>query len=144
MLVAKSSGKKSLKTVQKKPVSKVTKSVSKKKEDSVLSDIAKQIARVDAEINKKCEELQELNQQILLLRKQKLELSIYPHKLGDTVLAEVQIGKTKKKSECVLEMSDGGVLYVRPIKNDGELSGRRFSICPAGEKTYHDFIEAKK
>lgn len=111
---------------------------------SGLSDMAKKIAEVDSKINKKCSEVEKLNEEILQLRKEKLELSLYPHKLGDTVISEVQVGKTRKKSECVLEMSDGGILYVRPIKKDGELSGRRFSLVPTGNKTYHDFIEEVK
>lgn len=111
---------------------------------SGLSDMAKKIAEVDSKINKKCSEVEKLNEEILQFRKEKLELSLYPHKLGDTVIAEVQVGKTRKKSECVLEMSDGGILYVRPIKKDGELSGRRFSLIPTGGKTYHDFIEEVK
>lgn len=111
---------------------------------SSLSDMAKKIAEVDSKINKKCSEVEKLNEEIIQLRKERLELSLYPHKLGDTVVAEVQVGKTRKKSECVLEMSDGGILYVRPIKKDGELSGRRFSLVPMGNKTYHDFIEEVK
>lgn len=111
---------------------------------SGLSDMAKKIAEVDSKINKKCSEVEKLNEEILQLRKEKLELSLYLHKLGDTVIAEVQVGKTRKKSECVLEMSDEGILYVRPIKKDGELSGRRFSLVPTGNKTYHDFIEEVK
>lgn len=108
---------------------------------SGLSDMAKKIAQVDSEINKKCSEVAKLNEEILQLRKEKLEFSLYPHKLGDTIVTEVQVGKTRKKSECVLEMSEDGILYVRPIKKDGELSGRRFSLIPTGGKTYHDFIE---
>lgn len=111
---------------------------------SGLSDMAKKIAQVDSEINKKCSEVAKLNEEILQLRKEKLELSLYPHKLGDTIVTEVQVGKTRKKSECVLEMSEDGILYVRPIKKDGELSGRRFSLIPTGGKTYHDFIEEVK
>lgn len=110
-----------------------------------LSDLdKKKIEHLNHEINKKCKEVDKLKEEIVSLRKEKLELSLYPHKLGDTVIAEVPVGKTRKKSECILEMDDGGTLYVRPIKKDGELSGRRFSLTPIGNTSYRDLIEIKK
>lgn len=85
--------------------------------------------------------------EIALLSKERLELQIAPFKLGDTVLAEVQVGKTRKETECVLEAGEGaflGTLYVRPIKANGELSGRRFSICPTCDKGYKDLFKKKQ
>lgn len=128
----------------KKPVSKAkatAKKTTSKKQDKSLSDVEKKIADVDLEIGLKKKQAESIQQEIQDLYKKRLELAIYPHKLGDKVLAEVQVGKTRKKSECVLEMGEGGTLYVRPFKNDGSPSGRRFSIIPVGETTYQDLLE---
>ena len=117
----------------KKPVTKQVKSSPK--------DNSKRVAEISTLIEEKRSAISTLNEEIETLLKERVELQIYPHKLGDTVVAEVQVGKTRKKTECVLEMGDGGTLYVRPFKNDGELSGRRFSLIPVGNMTYQDLIE---
>ena len=118
----------------KKPVTKQVKKPSP-------NDNSKRIAEISTLIEEKRSAISTLNEEIETLLKERIELQIYPHKLGDTVVAEVQVGKTRKKTECVLEMGDGGTLYVRPFKNDGELSGRRFSLIPVGNMTYQDLIE---
>lgn len=118
----------------KKPVTKQVKKSSPK-------DNSKRIEEISTLIEEKRSAISTLNEEIETLLKERIELEIYPHKLGDTVVAEVQVGKTRKKTECVLEMGDGGTLYVRPFKNDGELSGRRFSLIPVGNMTYQDLIE---
>ena len=118
----------------KKPVTKQVKKSSPK-------DNSNRIAEISTLIEEKRSAISTLNEEIETLLKERIELEIYPHKLGDTVVAEVQVGKTRKKTECVLEMGDGGTLYVRPFKNDGELSGRRFSLIPVGNTTYQDLIE---
>lgn len=91
----------------------------------------KQIEKVEAEIKSVQAEVDRLNAKLGLLNRQRLELLIAPFKIGDHVVTEVQVGKTKKKTECILEAGEGdflGTLYVRPIKNDGYPSGRRFSM----------------
>ena len=118
----------------KKPVTKQVKKSSPK-------DNSERIAEISTLIEEKRSAISTLNEEIETLLKERIELEIYPHKLGDTVVAEVQVGKTRKKTECVLEMGEGGTLYVRPFKNDGELSGRRFSLIPVGNMTYQDLIE---
>lgn len=123
----------------KKPVAK--KPVTKQVKKEAPKDYSKRIAEIDTLISKKKQTISDLNVEIGELLKERIELEIYPHKLGDTVVAEVQVGKTRKKTECVLEMSEHGTLYVRPFKSDGELSGRRFSLCPTGKITYKDLIE---
>ena len=117
------------------------KPVTKQVKKSSLKDNSKRIAEISTLIEEKRSAISTLNEEIETLLKERIELKIYPHKLGDTVVAEVQVGKTRKKTECVLEMGDGGTLYVRPFKNDGELSGRRFSLIPVGNTTYQDLIE---
>ena len=118
----------------KKPVTKQVKKSSPK-------DNSKRIEEISTLIEEKRSAISTLNEEIETLLKERIELQIYPHKLGDTVVAEVQVGKTRKKTECVLEVGEGGTLYVRPFKNDGELSGRRFSLIPVGNMTYQDLIE---
>ena len=115
--------------------------VTKQVKKSSPKDNSKRIAEISTLIEEKRSAISTLNEEIETLLKERVELQIYPHKLGDTVVAEVQVGKTRKKTECVLEMGDGGTLYVRPFKNDGELSGRRFSLIPVGNMTYQDLIE---
>ena len=115
--------------------------VTKQVKKSSPKDNSKRIAEISTLIEEKRSAISTLNEEIETLLKERVELEIYPHKLGDTVVAEVQVGKTRKKTECVLEMGDGGTLYVRPFKNDGELSGRRFSLIPVGNMTYQDLIE---
>lgn len=67
-------------------------------------------------------------------------LKLAPFSEGDKVLCEVASGRTKKEQECVIEV-DGSTVYVRPYKKDGELSDRRFSVIPIGNKTYADFFK---
>ena len=118
----------------KKPVTKQVKKSSPK-------DNSKRIAEISTLIEEKRSDISTQNEEIETLTKKRVEFEIYHHKICDTVVAEVQVGKTRKKTECVLEMGEGGTLYVRPFKNDGELSGRRFSLIPIGNTTYQDLIE---
>ena len=117
------------------------KPVTKQVKKSSPNDNSKRIAEISTLIEEKRSAISTLNEEIETLLKERVELQIYPHKLGDTVVAEVQVGKTRKKTECVLEMGEGGTLYVRHFNNDGELSGRRFSLIPVGNMTYQDLIE---
>lgn len=77
------------------------------------------------------------------LEKDLLELRIKPFKVGEYVIAEVNSGRTKKEQTCLLEC-ENGILYLRPVKSDGELSGRHFSLTPVGDKTYADFLKEVK
>ena len=84
------------------------------------TDIIKKIEENDLRISK----LQEEN---VVLKNNLLELSISPFKLGSYALVEVNKGKSVQKCKCLLESEDD-VLYARPLKNDGELSGRHFIV----------------
>lgn len=83
----------------------------------------------DAEIKKRYDQIHALQKEIEDLQSDRLSLQIKPFKLGDHVLYMCPSGRTKKETKCVLE-SDGGFLYVRPFKNDGELSSRHFLVSP--------------
>lgn len=77
------------------------------------------------------------------LQEEALSIDIAPFKIGDYALAEVSSGRSKKWQKCLLEC-ESGYLYVRPVKEDGELSGRHFSIIPFGEQKYSDFLKEVK
>lgn len=102
------------------------------------------VDNINSVIHEKNKQIDELEKDIAGLYKDRLELQLHPFKLGDTVITEVQMGKTRKETECVLEAGGLGTLYVRPIKADGELSSRRFSLNPVMGKTYHDYIKKKQ
>lgn len=124
----------------------VKKSAPVKKSNTKVGVDSKQIEKVEADIKGVKAEIDQLNAKLGFLNQKRLELLIAPYKLGDRVIAEVQVGKTKKKTECILEAGEGdflGTLYLRPIKNDGEPSGRRFSLCPA-DNNYQEWLEPVK
>lgn len=108
----------------------------------------KRLSNIDTKIKETKGEMSDLENRLEALYKERLELLIAPYKLGDHVLAEVPCGAHRKVTECILEnglTSDSiGILYLRPIKADGEPSGRRFSMLPVGEKSYKDFFEPVK
>ena len=78
-------------------------------------------------------EYKELNEELL-------SIQIAPFKLGGYALAEISSGRSKKWQKCLLECENGS-LYVRPVKDNGELSGRHFSIFPWNGKTYADYLK---
>ena len=84
------------------------------------------------EIMAKNKELLSLKSEISKLEEELLSLEIQPFKLGDYAYAELQIGRTKKECKCLLEC-ENGILYLRPLNNNGELSGRHFSFIPIGK-----------
>lgn len=91
-----------------------------------------------------------ITNQIIALETRKMELTkelltieIAPFKIGGYALAEISSGRSKKWQKCLLEC-ENSTLYVRPIKEDGELSGRHFSIIPWGDQTYSDFLKEVK
>lgn len=100
---------------------------------SKVTELMKKISDIDTEIHKKYEEREVLERELL-------EVKISPFKLGDYVMAEVNAGKTKKVQKCLLE-NDGSTLFVRPVKSDGELSNRHFSVIPVPGKDYSDFLK---
>lgn len=81
-------------------------------------------------------EIKEIDLNILKMRERKellikemINIELSPFKLGDYVLAEVSSGKGKKEYKCLLEY-DNMMVYVRPVKEDGSLSGRHFYLSP--------------
>lgn len=74
---------------------------------------------------------------------QLLEMKIKPFKIGGYALAKVPSGKSIKEQKCLLEC-EHGILYVRPVKPDGELSGRHFSLIPGANYTYADCLKEVK
>ena len=112
-----------------KKASKPNNEVLKKQLRNDIADIKEQIRDLKDELQDKEREL--LNEEIK------------PFKIGNYALAEISSGRSKKWQKCLLEC-ENSTLYVRPIKEDGELSGRHFSIIPLGDQTYSDFLKEVK
>jgi len=101
-------------------------------EENIVLEIMSRITDIDSEVYKLSLEKTELQKELL-------EIKIKPFKVGDYCMAEVSAGKTRKVQKCLIENEDG-TLYLRPVKNDGELSGRHFSLVPVG-KPYSDYLK---
>lgn len=69
-----------------------------------------------------------------------LELEVKPFKIGDYALVKVPSGRSVKEQKCLLEC-ESGILYVRPVKADGELSGRHFSLIPVAGHSYSEYLK---
>lgn len=109
----------------------------KKKAIKSNGDRVSEIHRRQKEI---CGQIKELNSEYRILEEELLSIQIAPFKLGGYALAEISSGRSKKWQKCLLEC-ENGFLYVRPIKEDGVLSGRHFSIIPCGDQTYSEFLK---
>lgn len=110
--------------------------VKKTKGDEKVLELTNEITELD----KKIFALQQKREQV---QNEILEIQIHPFKVGQTVLAEIPSGRNKKWQKCIIE-SERGVLYLRPMKEDGELSVRHFSLIPVGDKTYVDYLKEVK
>lgn len=97
------------------------------------------LAEIEVEISRLHKRIQADKETISSLQSEKLSLEIAPFKVGDYALVEIATGRTRKQQKCLLECVDG-MLYARPVKNDGELSGRHFSVIPFGKK-YSDVLK---
>lgn len=107
---------------------------SKKKEGNErLNEIEFEIKKIDDEIDG-------LNTRRKVLQEEALNIHIAPFKVGEYAIVEVPVGRAKKEKKCLLEC-EGRLLYVRPVNEDGSLSGRHFLIFPHGERTYADLLK---
>ena len=98
------------------------------------------IAEINAEISKIHQRIQADIETVSSLQSEKLSLEIAPFKVGDYCMAEVRAGKFLKVRKCLIE-NERGILYLRPVNNNGELSGRHFSLTPIPGKTYSDYLK---
>ena len=73
------------------------------------------------------EQRNNISSEIKSIKNRLAEIDLAPFKVGDVVMCEVSAGRTKKVQKCLVEIDDG-VVYVRPYKNDGELSNRHFAV----------------
>lgn len=89
------------------------------------------VSEIDAEVFK-------LQEEKIQCQTEMVEIKIKPFKVGDEVMCEVSAGRSKKVQKCVIEVEDGQ-LFVRPYKNDGELSNRHFYVSP--EVDYATFFK---
>lgn len=96
--------------------------------------------QIRGDINKINKEIGELMKKRTELRKDLLNLDIAPFKLGDFALVEITVGRNKVWKKCLLEYDDG-MLYARPVKEDGPLSKKHYSVYPFYHKTYSDYLK---
>ena len=101
-------------------------------EDKFLS-LMKKCTDIDMQICK-------LQDEKVEIQKEMLEIKIEPFKVGDYAYADIPSGRSKKRQKCLLEC-ESGVLYLRPVNKDGELSGRHFSCTPLPGKSYSDLLQ---
>lgn len=87
-------------------------------------ELRQQIMGDISQINAKMKKLSAKREE---LRKDLLSLDITPFKLGDYALVEITVGRNKEWKKCLLEYY-GGMLYARPVKEDGSLSARHYSV----------------
>ena len=101
--------------------------------EELRSQLKGDIKAVTLDIDKLLEKKRELESQLL-------SLSIEPFEIGGHALVEIASGRSKKWQKCLLEC-ENGILYARPVKEDGSLSGRHFCVIPIFDKTYADFLK---
>lgn len=87
-------------------------------------------------------EIEEWKKNISQWKRELLELDIAPFKIGGYAMCEVPSGRKTKACKCLLECVEG-ILYVRPVADDGTLSQRHFSIIPIPitGKTYRELLK---
>ena len=90
------------------------------------------------------EAIEKLQAKKIDMEKELLELDIKPFKIGGYALVKVPSGKTMKEQKCLLECGEYSTLYVRPVKADGELSGRHFSLIPIAGRSYSEYLKEVK
>ena len=95
------------------------------------------------ELMSKCTDIDQkifqLQQEKIEVQKEMLEIKIAPFKIGDYALASIPSGRSTKEQKCLLEC-ENGILYLRPVNKDGELSGRHFSCIPLN-KEYSEVLK---
>ena len=64
-----------------------------------------------------------------------------PFAEGQIVKCVIPAGRSKKEARCQIEIDENGQVWVRPIKEDGGLGGRRFKAIPEDGKTYKDIFK---
>ena len=94
-------------------------------------------------LNKKCSDIDtqifQLQQEKLKLQEEILEIKIAPFKIGDYAYADIPSGRSVKNQKCLLEC-ENGILYLRPVTKNGDLSGRHFSCTPI-TKSYSEVLK---
>ena len=104
-------------------------------------DSKKRIEELNSELASNYKQIEQLHQINKEIKEEILEVQIAPFKIGGYAMCEVTIGKSTKLQKCLLECSEYGNLQVRPVKEDGTLSGRHFLVYPPMNKTYQDILQ---
>ena len=111
----------------------------KKRVNKPVTPNEEQIAVVKADIDRMEFQMHLLREEISAKQKELLSLQIAPFKIGGYAIALVPSGRTAKEQKCLLEC-DGGTLYLRPVKEDGHPSRRRFAYYPI-KQTYQEYLK---
>lgn len=98
----------------------------------LLSQLVTDLKVIKSEIKSLTEKQKEIESQIL-------SLEIEPFEIGGYALVEITSGRSKKWQKCLLECVEG-ILYARPVKENGELSGRHFSLISI-TKPYSELLK---
>lgn len=85
-------------------------------------------------------EIERLTLKKSMLQRDLLAHEIAPFEIGGYAICEVPAGRKTKVQKCLLECVNG-ILYVRPVNEDGTTANRHFSLVPTGKKTYHDLLK---
>lgn len=112
-----------------------------KKANKTNDEVLKKQLKNDIEDIK--EQIRDLQDELLDKEAELLELDIKPFKIGGYALVNIPSGRTTKEQKCLLECV-GDTLYARPVKEDGELSGRHFSIIPVSGHKYSEYLKEVK
>jgi len=97
---------------------------------------AKRYREIHAEYIKLCVRKTELEIEISKALIEMAQLELYPFAQGQLVKCVVPAGRTKKECRCQVEIDDNGQVWVRPVGDDGKLSGRRFRADPGEDRDY--------
>lgn len=101
-------------------------------------------AKLD-ELKVQCLELirnrDELNERIKRNMIAITRIELLPFVEGQIVKCVVPAGRSKKEARCQIEIDENGQVWVRPVKEDGELGGRRFRAVPDDGKSYGEIFK---
>ena len=107
-------------------------------------DSKKRIEELNSELASNYKQIEQLLQINKEIKEEILEVQIAPFKLGGYAMCEVTLGKSAKLQKCLLECSEHGYLQVRPVKEDGTLSGRHFIKVPNSDNNYSHVLQEVK
>lgn len=111
----------------------------------MTKDGEKRYKELEAEYNALCVRKAELEGEIAKVLVEKARVELAPFAEGQLIKCEVPVGRVRKERVCRIEIDDGGKIWVRPVTENGKMSGRRFSVAIDEDKDYNRlFKEANR